>query len=152
LGIDNQTLVFFTSDNGPQPGAWEDVFVDFFNGAGPFRGAKTNFYEGGIREPTIVRWPGHVKPGVVSEYVGSFPDVLPTLTELAGATDRMPKGLDGLSMAPTLLGRGEQEQHPYLYWEADGQKQDVTQQAVRWGKWKAVRNKVGAPWELYDLD
>lgn len=152
LGIDENTVVLFTSDNGPQPGAWTDIFVDFFAGAGPFRGAKGSFYEGGIRVPLLARWPGHIRPGTVSEQVGYFPDVLPTLAELAGATAHQPAQLDGLSLAPTLRGRPGQKQHAYLYWEAAGQKQDVVQQAVRWGKWKAVRNKAAAPWELYDLE
>ncbi len=150
LGIDDNTIVVFTSDNGPQPGAWADIFVDYFDGNGPFRGAKTNFYEGGIRVPFLVRWPGKIKAGTVNDdFVGYFPDVLPTLAELAGGA--APKGLDGLSFAPTLLGKGEQKRHEYLYWEACGPKQDITQQAVRWGDWKAVRSKAGAAWELYDL-
>jgi arylsulfatase A-like enzyme len=153
LGIEDDTIVFFTSDNGPQPGAWADVFVDFFDGNGPYRGAKTNLYEGGIREPTVVRWPGRVKAGSTSDFVGYFPDVMPTLADLAGVADKLPPGLDGLSFAPTLLGRpAEQKQHPYLYWEATGTKQRVSQQAVRVGKWKAVRPRAGAKWELYDLD
>ncbi len=152
LGLEDNTIVVFTSDNGPQPGAWTDIFVEYFDGNGPFRGAKTNFYEGGIRVPLIVRWPGKVKAGAVNEgYVGYFPDVMPTLAELTGATAQLPKGIDGLSFAPALLGKGEQKRHEYLYWEACGPKQDVVQQAVRWGDWKAVRNKAGAAWELYDL-
>ncbi len=152
LGIDDDTVVIFTSDNGPQPGAWADIFVDFFDGNGPFRGAKGRFYEGGIRVPTIVRWPGRIEPGTVSEHVGYFPDVLPTLADLAGARDHLPADLDGLSFAPTLLGRdAEQGRHPYLYWEAAGVQQDTVQQAVRWGSWKAVRHGPGAAWELYDL-
>jgi arylsulfatase A len=152
LGIDDDTLVIFTSDNGPQPGAWTDIFVDFFDGNGPFRGAKGHFYEGGIRVPTIARLPGRIAPGTVSEHVGYFPDILPTLADLAGATAHLPADLDGLSFAPTLLGRPEeQESHPYLYWEAAGPKQNTVQQAVRWGNWKAVRHGPRAGWELYDL-
>jgi arylsulfatase A-like enzyme len=152
LGLADNTIVFFTSDNGPQPGPWTDIFVDFFDGNGPYRGAKTNFYEGGIREPFLVRWPGKIKPGSTSDHVGFFPDVMPTLAELAGASANVPKNIDGLSFVPTLLGQREkQKQHEYLYWEADGTKQDIVEQAVRWGNWKAVRNKAGAAWELYDL-
>jgi arylsulfatase A-like enzyme len=152
LKIDDDTVVLFSSDNGPQPGAWADIFVDFFDGNGPFRGAKGNFYEGGIRVPLIVRWPGRIKAATVSDHVGYFPDVMPTLAELAGAGDHLPKSLDGLSLAPTLLGKPkEQKGHAYLYWEAAGVKQDIVQQAVRWGDWKAVRKKDGEAWELYDL-
>jgi arylsulfatase A-like enzyme len=152
LGIDDDTVVIFTSDNGPQPGAWADIFVDFFDGNGPLRGAKGSFYEGGIREPMIVRWPGRVKPGTVSDHVGYFPDVMPTLAGLAGATDFLPAELDGVSFAPTLLGEpAGQKRHEYLYWEAAGAKQDVVQQAIRWGEWKAVRNRPTREWELYDL-
>lgn len=152
LKIDDNTVVLFSSDNGPQPGAWTDIFVDFFNGNGPFRGAKGSFYEGGIREPLIVRWPGRINSATVSEQVGYFPDVMPTLAELTGAGKHLPRSLDGLSFAPTLLGKQqEQKQHAYLYWEADGAKQEVVQQAVRWGDWKAVRPRSGAAWELYAL-
>jgi arylsulfatase A-like enzyme len=152
LGIAENTIVFFTSDNGPQPGLWTDVFVDFFDGNGPFKGAKTNFYEGGIRTPMLVRWPGKIKAGSESEFVGYFADVMPTLAELAGATQNLPKQIDGISYAPTLIGRPqEQKTHEYLYWEADGTKQDVIQQAVRWGNWKAVRNRPADKFELYDL-
>jgi arylsulfatase A-like enzyme len=152
LGLEEQTIVLFTSDNGPQPGPWTDIFVDFFDGNGPFRGAKTNFYEGGIRVPLIVRWPGKIAPGTVTDQIGYFPDILPTLAELAQARAHLPPRLDGLSLVPTLLGRPqEQPQHAYLYWEAAGTRQDIVQQAVRWGNWKAVRNGPRDPMELYDL-
>jgi arylsulfatase A len=152
LGLAERTIVLFTSDNGPQPGAWTDIFVDFFDGNGPFRGAKTNFYEGGIRVPLIVRWPGKIAPGSVSDHVGYFADILPTLAELAQAQRHLPPRLDGLSLVPTLLGRPqEQPKHAYLYWEATGTQQNIIQQAVRWGNWKAVRNRPGDPMELYDL-
>src|SRR5262249_37099362 len=149
LKIDDHTVILFSSDNGPQPGAWADIFVDFFDGNGPFRGAKGSFYEGGIRVPLIVRWPGRIKATAGSDHVGYFPDVMPTLAELAGAGDHLPKSLDGLSFAPTLLSKPkEQKGHAYLYWEAAGVKQDVVQRAVRWGDWKAVRMKDAAAWEL----
>ncbi len=160
LGLEENTIVFFTSDNGPQPGAWSDTFVDYFDGNGPYRGAKTNFDEGGIRVPLLGRWPGTIKPGSTSDFVGYFPDVMPTLAELSGANDKLPKGLvgtitndlDGISFAPTLLGQSErQKQHEYLYWEAAGTKRDIVQQAVRWGNWKAVKNRGNASFELYDL-
>ena len=150
LGVDENTIVFFTSDNGPQPGAWRDIFVEFFDGAAGRRGAKGDFYEGGIRVPLIVRWPGRIKPGVVSEYLGYFPDIMSTLAEIAGATSHLPK-TDGFSILPTLLGKPGQKQHEFLYWEAAGANQTVTQQAVRWGDWKAIRGQTGGEWELYNL-
>lgn len=150
LGIDENTIVFFTSDNGPQPGAWRDIFVEFFDGAAGRRGAKGDFYEGGIHVPLIVRWPGRIKPGTVSDLPGYFPDIMPTLAELAGATPRLPK-TDGISIAPTLLGKPGQRRHEFLYWEAAGATQTVNQQAVRFGDWKAVRGRTAKDWELYNL-
>ena len=150
LEIDDNTIVFFTSDNGPQPGVWKDIFVEFFDGAAGLRGAKTNFYEGGIREPLLVRWPGRIKPGSTSDHLGYFPDVMPTLAELAGATAHLPK-TDGVSFVPVLLGRAGQKQHEYLYWEAAGPVQNTVQQAVRWGDWKAVKDGPKARWELFNL-
>jgi arylsulfatase A len=152
LGIDDNTIVFFTSDNGPQGGSWTDIFVEYFDGNGPYRGMKGNFYEGGIREPTVVRWPGKIKPGATSDHVGYFPDVMPTLAELAGASDHLPERIDGISFVPTLLGQPERQgKHEYLYWEAAGSEQNTVQQAVRWGDWKAVRMRPRAAWELYNL-
>lgn len=150
LNIDDSTIVFFTSDNGPQPGAWRDIFVDFFDGAAGLRGAKMNFYEGGIREPLLVRWPGRIKSGTVSDHLGYFPDVMPTLAELAGATAGLPK-IDGISVVPTLLGRSGQREHEFLYWEAAGANQTIGQHAVRWGDWKAVKDGPKAKWELFNL-
>jgi arylsulfatase A-like enzyme len=152
LGLEENTIVFFTSDNGPQPGAWTDIFVEYFDGNGPYRGAKGNFYEGGIRVPLLVRWPGKIQAGSTSDHVGYFPDVMPTLAELAGAADKLPEKIDGISFVPTLLGQSDrQKEHEYLYWEAAGPKQDIVQQAVRLKSWKAVRNGPRAPFELYDL-
>ncbi|MEY4940336.1 MAG: hypothetical protein RIQ93_2071 [Verrucomicrobiota bacterium] len=152
LKIDDNTIVFFTSDNGPQPGNWKDIFVEFFDGAAGLRGAKTNFYEGGIREPMIVRWPGRIKPGSTSDFMGYFPDVMPTLAELAGATTHLPK-TDGISFVPTLLGKSGQKTHDYLYWESAGPNQSISQQAVRMGDWKAVkdRGRLNGEWELFNL-
>ena len=100
----------------------------------------------------LVRWPGKIKAGSESEFVGYFADVMPTLAELCGAGAYLPKQIDGISFAPTLLGHPEkQKTHEYLYWEAAGTKQDTVQQAVRWGNWKAVRNKAADKFELYDL-
>ena len=114
-----------------------------------FRGGKGDFYEGGIRVPFIVRWPGKIKPGSVSDHLGYFPDVMPTIAEIVGAKPR--KDTDGLSILPTLLGDEQggrkQEQHTYLYWE-DEKKANV---AVRMKNWKAVQAGKNEPFELYDL-
>jgi uncharacterized sulfatase len=152
LGLDRRTVIIFTSDNGAQGGAGTDP--QFFNATGPLRGFKGSLYEGGIRVPFIVRWPGAVKPGAVSEHVCSFADVLPTLAELAGAEP--PKGIDGVSFVPVLRG-AKQKPHAYLYWELQqfnakmGFIPNTLTQAVRVGDWKAVRPQGGGPLELYDL-
>lgn len=148
LGLKERTIIFFCSDNGPQGGAWTDIFVEYFDGNGPYRGAKGNFYEGGIRTAMIARWPGRVEAGSTSDHVGAFYDVLPTLAELGGA--ELTTATDGLSLVPTLLDRGEQRRHEFLYWEQPlGAAGLVT--AVRMGDWKAIRPKPGGAWELYDL-
>jgi arylsulfatase A-like enzyme len=103
-----------------------------------------------MRVPLIVRWPGRIKPGTVSDHIGYFPDVMPTLAELAGATAHLPP-TDGISLVPTLLGRPGQKTHPFLYWEAASANQTINQQAVRWGNWKAVRGRAAGELELYDL-
>jgi arylsulfatase A-like enzyme len=150
LGIDDNTIVFFASDNGPQPGAWKDIFVEFFDGAAGRRGAKGDFYEGGTHVPMIVRWPGHIKAGAVNDLAGYFPDIMPTLAEFAGATAYLPK-IDGFSIAPALLGKPGQKKHEFLYRESADGSQHVAQQAVRLGDWKAVRGRTANDWELYDL-
>jgi arylsulfatase A-like enzyme len=144
LGIDSQTIVFFTSDNGPHREGGNKP--EFFRSAGPLRGIKRDLYEGGIREPMIVRWPGRVKSGAVSDHVWAFWDFLPTAAELAG--QKPPQGTDGISVVPTLRGQGTQLTHPYLYWEFH---ERGSKQAVRFGDWKAVRLKPDGPVELYDL-
>jgi arylsulfatase A-like enzyme len=159
LGIDDRTLVLFTSDNGAQGDQFISL-VDFFRGNGPLRGAKSEFYEGGIRVPLIARWPGRIEAGTVSDHVAAFWDLLPTIAELVGA--EVPKEVDGISFAPTLTGGAAQPEHDYLYWEYVHQKRyqvlnwEFTYprgivQAVRMGDWKAVQPGPGAPFELYDL-
>ena len=144
LGIENNTLVFFASDNGPHREGGANP--EFFHSSGPFRGIKRDLYEGGIRVPLLARWPGRIKAGVVSDHVGAFWDVLPTLAALAGAP--CPADTDGISLLPTLLGRPEQQrQHEFLYWEFH---EGGSIQAVRMGRWKAVR-PFGKRLELYDL-
>jgi len=154
LGLDEDTLVFFCGDNG---GA--DYFPDKehpkgFLGANVaphtgkvFRGHKGNLYEGGLRLPMIARWPGRIQPGRVSDFLWYFPDVLPTVAELAGVAT--PQDVDGISLVPELIGEAtagrKQQEHDYLYWELSGQI------AVRMGQWKAVQPGKNKDWELYDL-
>ena len=144
LGLDENTIIFFSSDNGPHKEGGADP--KFFHSSGPLRGYKRDLYEGGIRVPMIVRWPGHVKAGQVSDLVCGFQDFLPTAAELAGAT--APAHLDGLSLVPTLLGKGGQKRHEFLYWEFH---ERGFKQAVRMGDWKAVRLRPDGPLDLYDL-
>jgi arylsulfatase len=150
LDLDDDTLVFFASDNGAVF-ALSGTDPEFFQSTAGLRGYKQDLYEGGIRTPFIARWPGHIAPGATSGLIGAFWDILPTLCDVAG-TDA-PKEIDGVSIAPTLLGLTGQEQHEYLYWEYHG---GPRAQAVRFGPWKGVRNEVNkvpdATPELYDLD
>lgn len=147
-GIDEQTIVMFTSDNGPH--AEGGNRPDFNSSRGPLRGIKRSLHDGGIRVPMLARWPGHITPGSTSDFAGAFWDVLPTLAELAGATDAVPPGLDGLSFVPTLLGNtATQKQHDFLYWafyEGGGG------QAGRMGPWKAVQQPYHSAIRLYNLD
>jgi arylsulfatase A-like enzyme len=144
LKIDEETVVFFSSDNGPHKEGGNDP--RFFASGGGLRGIKRDLYEGGIRVPMIVRWPGHVQAGAVSDVVWAFWDFLPTAADLAGT--KAPDALDGLSMTPTLLGHGAQKSRPYLYWEFH---EGASKQAVRFGDWKAVGLRPSGPVELYDL-
>jgi arylsulfatase A-like enzyme len=139
LNLENDTIVFFTSDNGPR-----EQGAELFQSAGPFRGIKRDLYEGGIREPMIVRWPGKVKAGTTSEQVWTFWDVLPTLADIADVES--PKDIDGISMLPALLGKNQSRQD-LLYWEFHERGFD---QAVRMADWKAVRHGKDRL-ELYDL-
>lgn len=149
LGIDDNTLVIFSSDNGGQ--AVDGPDLEFFRGNGPLRGAKGTLYEGGLRVPLVARWPGKIAPGTTSEQVVAFWDVMPTLAELAGAA--VPAGIDGLSITPALIGPEtagrRQQSHDYLYWEHPAR--GGLMQAVRWGDYKGIRSSPDAPLELYDL-
>lgn len=147
LGIANNTLVIVTSDNGPHAEGGHDA--TFFNSGGPFRGIKRDVYEGGIREPFIARWPGHIAPDTVSDQVAYFPDWLPTAAALAGAP--APPKIDGLSFLPALLGdEKDQPQHDFLYWEFF---ENGTSQAARLGDWKGVRTPMlTGPIQLYNLN
>ena len=143
LRIDENTLVIFSSDNGPHKEG--GVNPDFFDSNGPLKGIKRDLYEGGIRVPTIARWPGKVKAASRCDHISAFWDILPTFAELAGAEE--PKGIDGISFAPTLLGK-PQTKHEYLYWEFH---EGSSKQAVRMGDFKAVRRAPSRPIELYNL-
>lgn len=143
LGLDEDTLVIFTSDNGPTFNGGADSA--FFESAGPLRGLKASMYEGGIRVPMIARWPGKIAPGSQSGHISAFWDFYPTFADLIGA-ETSADG-DGISLLPTLLGRpAGQEEHAYLYWEFRGRMQ-----AVRMGDWKAVRLTPSEAIDLYDL-
>jgi len=147
--IAENTLVIFTSDNGPHLEGGHDP--EFFDSNGPLRGFKRDLYEGGIRVPTIAWWPGTVAEGSASNHISGFQDMLPTFAELAGTTS--PTNIDGISMVPALTGKGKQEEHEYLYWEFPARGGS---QAVRTDRWKAVRTNAGentdAPIELFDLE
>jgi arylsulfatase A-like enzyme len=150
LGIEKNTLVMFSSDNGPHKESGIDP--NFFNSNGPLRGIKRDLYEGGIRVPLIARWPGKIKANSVSDHISAFWDFLPSCAETAGLLP--PPDTDGISYLPTLLGQPEkQKKHKYLYWEFH---ERGGKQAVRMGKWKAVRlnthQNPDAPIELYNLD
>jgi arylsulfatase A-like enzyme len=144
LGLAENTFVLFSSDNGPHKEGGNDPA--FFNSSGPFRGIKRDLTEGGIRMPTIAWGKMIAKPGTVNDHIWAFWDILPTFADLAGA--KTPPGLDGISVAPTIIGRGEQRQHDFLYWEFH---ERGFKQAVRHGNWKALRNAPGEPLELYDV-
>jgi len=142
LGLDGKTYIFFTSDNGPHREGGNDP--EFHKSSGPLRGIKRALYEGGIRVPMIVRRPGTVPAGKVSDRVTAFWDVMPTLAEIAGAE---PPTTDGKSMLPTLLGK-DGPTHEQLYWEFH---EGGFKQAMLRGDWKAIRLKVGGRTELYNL-
>ena len=141
LAIDKRTLVFFCSDNGAAR-RWDGLF----DSSGPLRGHKSDLYEGGIRTPMIIRWPGRVPAGKTSNAPWYFADVMPTLADAARAEP--PVNIDGISILPLLLGTPQKTDERFLYWEFPAGK---FQQAVRWRYFKAVRLAPGKPLELYDL-
>jgi arylsulfatase len=149
LGLAENTLFLFTSDNGPTYDRLGGADSDFFDSSGPLRGRKGSVYEGGIRVPLIARWKGKIEEGGQPDHVAAFWDMLPTLCELADM--ETPSGIDGISFAPALLGADTQREHDYLYWEFPAYG---VQQAVRSGDWKAVRHRLdrgGSEFELYNL-
>ena len=148
LKIDDNTIVMFSSDNGPhQEGRHK---MEFFDSNGPLRGMKRDLYEGGIRVPFIARWPGTVPSKEVSHHISGFQDMFPTLLDLAGI--KSAHKVDGISMVPTLLGKKGQRQHDYLYWEF-GERGGA--KAVLKGNWKGVRRNTrrnpNSPIEIYNL-
>ncbi len=143
LHLDEKTIVFFTSDNGSAMG-WEGLF----NSCGPLRDKKGSVYEGGIRCPMIVRWPGRIPAGVVSDAIWYFADFLPTAAALAGAT--APDRVDGVNVLPAILGKTPHLSDRSVYWEMH-RRGGQFQQAARRGDWKAVRFGLDSPLELYNL-
>ncbi|RPH77065.1 MAG: hypothetical protein EHM80_13300, partial [Nitrospiraceae bacterium] len=146
-GLADNTLVLFTSDNGPhREGGFDPQFND---SNGPLRGIKRDLYEGGIRVPLLARWPGKLSAGSTNSHVGAFWDFLATFADLAGAGSS--SDTDGISMAPTLSGDSAgQQNHEFLYWEFH--EGEASKQAVRMGDWKGVRLTPNAALELYKLD
>ncbi|MCA9248350.1 MAG: arylsulfatase [Planctomycetales bacterium] len=150
LGLEEDTLVMFSSDNGPTYDRLGGSDSEFFHSAGPFRGFKGSVYDGGIRAPLVARWKGKIEPGRSSDLISAQWDMLPTFGEIAGA--QPPADIDGISLLPTLLGKSEQAHHEYLYWEFPAYG---GQQAIRLGNWKGVRQNMIAKknrhLELYNL-
>jgi arylsulfatase A-like enzyme len=138
LGLDEKTIFVFSSDNGPLNGEHQGLAgtdCAFFHSNGDLRNGKGSLYEGGLRVPGIVRWKGHVAPGMVQDRITGFEDWLPTLMELCGLSEKSPRNLDGISFAPSILG-GTQPERPFLYREFPSYG---GQQCIRQGNWKLVR-------------
>lgn len=159
LGLDERTIIVFSSDNGALNGEHQGLAGTdalFFNSTGGLRNGKGTLYEGGIRVPCIVRWPGNIKAGTTSDRISGFEDWLPTLLDLAGLKDKVPAETDGISLAPTLLGQPQPER-PFLYREFPGYG---GQRSLRSSKWKLVQRNLlparktkaqPATLELFDL-
>lgn len=148
LGIAENTLIIFTSDNGPHKEGGADP--DYFDSNGPLKGYKRDLYEGGIRVPMMAYWPSKIQPGSTSNHPSAFWDFFPTAIEIAGVKKEF-AGIDGISFLPTLVGK-EQKSHPYLYWEF---LERGGRQAVLMNQWKGIRLNMAknpdAPIELYRL-
>ena len=151
LNLDENTIIFFASDNGNSSQGYEKRYLDvqegptlsaFFKHRSPTRGQKGNEYNGGFHIPAIARWPAHIAAGTESDHIWAFWDFLPTAADLAGVSP--PSGLDGISILPTLTGKGVQKQHEYLYWEHN------QNQAIKWGDYFGHKAS-GADLELYNL-
>jgi arylsulfatase A-like enzyme len=154
-GLTENTIVIFSSDNGPAVSGTGGVDTDFFGSGGNLRGRKGSLYEGGLRVPLVVRWPGVIPADTRSPAVSGFEDWLPTLLELIGHAERTPSGLDGRSLASTLRG-GPPLERELLYREIPA---DRGQQALWVGRWKLVRRHLrpatagdGPTTELFDLE
>ena len=145
LDLDRNTIVIFSGDNGPQGVDEGNYNAAFFNSTGGLRGLKRSVYEGGIREPMIIRWPEMIKPGTVSDAVWSHYDLFPTFAQIAKTST--PAGLDGISVLPVWINKKESRPRP-LYWEFH---EGGFMQAVRLGNWKGVRHGLNGKIELYDL-
>ena len=149
-GLADNTIILLSGDNGGQdyfktderPRGFFGPNVDPISGQ-QWRGQKGQLYEGGLRIPAYAVWPGQIAAGSSSDHLGYFPDLMPTFCELSGAS--LPAMTDGISILPTLLGKGKQAEHGYLYWENGGQR------AVRSGDWKAVRPRQNVAWQLFNL-
>lgn len=146
-GIDERTLVMFSSDNGPHREGGPDYDPEFFRAAGPLSGIKRSLKEGGIRVPLIARWPGRIQPGRTSAHVGYFGDLMATFAEVAGV--KPPENLDSHSLVPELVGKGPSPTHEFLYWEF--YEGGVSQAVLLGNRWKGIRGKGGEPLELFDL-
>lgn len=148
LGLEDNTLIIFTSDNGPHKEGGADP--DFFDSNGILKGYKRDLYEGGVRVPMIASWKGKIAPGTTTDHISAFWDVMPTVAEIAGLD--VAQTIDGVSFAPTLLGSSNQKQHDFLYWEFH---ERGGRRAIRQGNWKLVQYNVNkenqGAFELYDL-
>jgi arylsulfatase A-like enzyme len=147
LGLDENTVILFSSDNGATYTGGVDY--EYFDSVGPLNGLKGSLYEGGIRVPMIARWPGKIKPGTENDHISAFWDIMPTLCDVSGVP--CPEDTDGISLLPHLLNRGKRREHPYLYWEFSGYG---GQQAIRMGDWKGIRrdmHKGNRKIQLYNL-
>ena len=164
LGLDQNTIVMFCSDNGPINENGDSTNFEYFHSSGYLRGMKQKLYEGGIREPFIVKWPEKIAAGQVTNFISATYDMMETFAELLKV--KAPQN-DGLSILPTLLGdTTHQKQRDYLYWEyiggnwgwetGEGSREDAGQLAIRMGKWKGVKKGTlknpNAPWEIYNLE
>jgi arylsulfatase A-like enzyme len=144
LGMTNNTVIFFTSDTGPQMNGGVDL--KFFRSAGPFRGGRGDLYDGGLRVPMIAHWPGKIPAGQVSDFTWAAWDFLPTATDIA--LTKSPTNIDGISILTTLFNQIQTNRHESLYWKLQSRNEA---QAVRRGDWKVMRSKADAPLELYNL-
>jgi len=153
LGIASNTLIMFTSDNGPKRYYYptnDDAEV-YHDSNGILRGWKASFWEGGIRVPLIVYWPGHVPTGQVSDVQGAFHDILPTCLDLANAEELVPESVQGISLKPAFLGQTQTNTHDYLFWQHWSKSNPTVEVAVRSNDWKLLRESSGANYQLYNL-